>query len=63
MPSAPTRLALQVRTGGVWVNGGSGMMMSSLPFGGIKRTGIGREYGSGWLAEYAEQKAISFHLG
>lgn len=62
-PKRSYELGLQMRTGGVWVNGGAGKLLSTLPFGGYKRAGIGREYGSGWLAEYAEQKAISFHLG
>lgn len=55
-------IARQMRTGGVWINGGAGKLLSTLPFGGYKRTGIGREYGPGWLAEYAEQKSISFHV-
>lgn len=56
-------MSLQMRTGGVWVNGGSGKLSSTMPFGGIKRSGFGREYGEGWLKEYAQEKVLSFHLG
>lgn len=56
-------MSLQIRTGAIWINGGAGKLLSTLPFGGFKRSGIGREYGSGWLAEYAEEKAISYHIG
>ena len=58
------RMALQIRTGIVWVNGGYGGDMSSHnPFGGFKRSGIGREYGPGWIDEYLQEKAISLPIG
>ncbi|MDE1145142.1 MAG: aldehyde dehydrogenase family protein [Azospirillaceae bacterium] len=58
------RMALRMRTGTVWLNGGFGGDMSShAPFGGYKRSGFGREYGPGWLDEYLQQKAISFPIG
>ena len=58
------RMATQIRTGVVWVNGGFGGDMSSQnPFGGYKRSGIGREYGPHWLDEYLQQKAISLPVG
>lgn len=58
------RMALRLRTGTVWLNGGFGSDMSSYaPFGGYKRSGIGREYGPRWIDEYLHEKVISFPVG
>jgi aldehyde dehydrogenase (NAD+) len=58
------RMSLKMRTGLVWINGGFGGDMSShAPFGGYKRSGIGREYGPGWLDEYLQQKVLSYPVG
>jgi aldehyde dehydrogenase (NAD+) len=50
-------LALGIRTGTVRVNGGAGI---ETPFGGYKRSGIGREYGTHGLDEYTEIKAVTY---
>ncbi|MBV9842353.1 MAG: aldehyde dehydrogenase family protein [Sphingomonadaceae bacterium] len=54
-------MALQIRTGGVAINGGAGTMSSHAPFGGIKRSGYGREYGHEGLNEFTYMKTIGFH--
>ncbi len=59
-PGRAYRIAMQMRTGGVLINGGGGRLNPSVPFGGYKRSGIGREFGEEGLNEYLEIKVIDF---
>ncbi|HVW42002.1 MAG TPA: aldehyde dehydrogenase family protein [Amycolatopsis sp.] len=56
-------LARRIRTGQVGINGGAGGMSSYAPFGGMKRSGLGREYGEQGVLEFTEIQAISFNAG
>ena len=53
-------LAQQLRTGKVDINGGAGKPLSHAPFGGIKRSGYGREYGVEGMDEFTYVKTIQF---
>jgi aldehyde dehydrogenase (NAD+) len=52
------RVARRLRTGSVSVNGGM-CIAPDLPFGGYKRSGIGREWGREGIEEFLETKAIA----
>src|ERR1700730_4239608 len=52
------RVARRLRAGSVSVNGGM-CVAPDLPFGGYKRSGIGREWGREGVEEFLETKAIA----
>ena len=57
-------IARRLRTGAVIVNGGGGAFPDiSMPFGGYKASGIGREYGAWGIDEYLQTKSIGWGVG
>lgn len=59
---AAFEMAAAIRTGGVSINGGGSVPGSPImaPFGGFKRSGIGREWGDEGLNAFTELKSVSF---
>ncbi|SFU31883.1 phenylacetaldehyde dehydrogenase [Pseudoduganella namucuonensis] len=51
------RLIPRIKAGTVWVNCHS-MLDSSVPFGGFKQSGLGREMGRASLDGYLESKSV-----
>jgi len=60
---AAFELARRLRAGGVAINGGAGWTNPGVPFGGYKRSGLGRENGEEGLDHYTELKTIKYHAG
>jgi aldehyde dehydrogenase (NAD+) len=56
-------MAMKIRTGSIAINGGSGRLHPDTPFGGYKRSGLGREWGEEGYNEYTQIKAITFPVG
>jgi acyl-CoA reductase-like NAD-dependent aldehyde dehydrogenase len=56
-------MALKLRTGQVNINLGPGGLHPDMPFGGYKRSGLGREWGEAGFHEYTELKSIGFPAG
>ncbi|QUQ66096.1 NAD-dependent succinate-semialdehyde dehydrogenase [Kutzneria sp. CA-103260] len=58
-PERMRRVAEQIESGMVYLNSAGGSQ-ADLPFGGIKRSGMGRELGPAGIAEFMNQKSIRF---
>jgi len=57
------KMAMKVRTGMIQINNGPGGFHPDMPFGGYKRSGLGREWGEEGYNEYSEIKSIGFPAG
>ena len=55
------RVAARIRAGSVWINAYR-VVAPSVPFGGFKQSGLGRENGVHAIDEYLEEKAIWVEL-
>ncbi|MET7457130.1 aldehyde dehydrogenase family protein [Streptomyces sp. NPDC005574] len=56
------RIAARLRAGIVWINDWA-MLDPAVPFGGVKDSGFGREYGPEALAAYTQVKSVVVSLG
>lgn len=56
-PERNTRVAKQIESGMVYLNSAGGSQ-ADLPFGGIKRSGMGRELGPAGIEEFMNKKSI-----
>ncbi|ONK10542.1 aldehyde dehydrogenase family protein [Streptomyces sp. MP131-18] len=56
------RVARGLRAGTVWVNTYAEMSSGTVPFGGFKQSGIGREHGTEVLDAYTETKTVMIRL-
>lgn len=55
--SATMRMIPKIESGTVWVNMHT-MVDPAVPFGGVKQSGMGREFGSAAIDEYTELKSV-----
>jgi aldehyde dehydrogenase (NAD+) len=62
-PARAFDIACRLRTGSVDINGGPGYTNPDVPFGGYKRSGVGRENGEQGIDEYTQFKTIKYHVG
>jgi phenylacetaldehyde dehydrogenase len=59
--STAHKLAGRIKAGSISVNGGAGMDFT-MPFGGFKQSGLGREHGREGAEAYTETKTVSITL-
>ncbi|WP_339503320.1 aldehyde dehydrogenase family protein [Pseudomonas silesiensis] len=55
--SKALRLIPEIKAGTVWVNMHT-LLDPAVPFGGVKASGIGREFGAAFLEDYTELKSV-----
>jgi aldehyde dehydrogenase (NAD+) len=59
-PGRAFQIAKQMRTGYIDINGGGPPLSPYGPFGGYKSSGVGREWGEWGVAEFLEEKSITW---
>jgi phenylacetaldehyde dehydrogenase len=55
--NAAMDLTRRIEAGTVWVNTHN-LIDPNMPFGGMKQSGIGRDFGTDWLGAYTETKSV-----
>jgi aldehyde dehydrogenase (NAD+) len=60
---AAYEMAARLKTGQVWLNGGNGTTNPWDPFGGTKRSGIGKEGGEEGFFDFTDLKVVRFRGG
>jgi acyl-CoA reductase-like NAD-dependent aldehyde dehydrogenase len=54
-------VARKIKAGTVWINT-FGEIDPTMPFGGYKESGVGREFGANWYQHYTEEKSVFLKL-
>lgn len=60
--SRALRLADEIESGYVWINGHGGKRFKGAPFGGIKNSGIGREHATDEIISFTQEKNINIRF-
>jgi acyl-CoA reductase-like NAD-dependent aldehyde dehydrogenase len=56
------RVARRLRAGNVWINS-YGVLDRSAAYGGVKKSGVGREHGAAWIEHFTELKTVFLPTG
>ncbi|GAA6041408.1 hypothetical protein JCM8097_005235 [Rhodosporidiobolus ruineniae] len=52
------RFAKEVEAGTITINAAAPLVDSHMPFGGVKQSGMGREFGQNWVKSWMEEKTV-----
>jgi aldehyde dehydrogenase (NAD+) len=56
--STAHKAAAEINAGSIWINGNYATPIPGAPFGGFKRSGIGRELSKDALRHYTQEKSV-----